>query len=229
MATERAVQLRVIVGKLQRYYGAPARPFPTDPFQQLLWENVAYLASDTTRRAAFLLLKRTVGLGPEEILSASKAELRAVTSHGILPDKFVEKLRTTARIALGEFDGNMKEVVRRPLPVAKRALRTFPGIGEPGAEKILLFSGQQALLAPDSNALRVMKRVGVAPDRKSYAASYAAARDVAEAQLGHDVKKLQAAHQLLRQHGQELCKASRPACERCPVAPQCAYARSARA
>jgi hypothetical protein len=31
------------------------------------------------------------------------------------------------------------------------------------------------------------------------------------------------AHQLLRRHGQELCRRSRPRCAACPLTAQCAY------
>jgi adenine-specific DNA glycosylase len=31
------------------------------------------------------------------------------------------------------------------------------------------------------------------------------------------------AHQLLREHGQELCRRSRPSCERCPLSDVCLY------
>ena len=64
----------------------------------------------------------------------------------------------------------------RPLAEARKILRSFPGIGEPGAEKVLLFSGRQALLAPDSNALRVLVRLGLVREEKSYARTYAASR-----------------------------------------------------
>jgi endonuclease III len=213
--------LRRAIDKLAKYYGPPPKPFPTDPFQQVLWVNVAYLADDARRGTAFRTLKRDVGLTPEKILDAPIARLRTATSFGILPNQFAEKLRESARIALDDFDGDLDAVVALALPQAKRALRRFPGIGEPGAEKILLFSGRQPLLAPDSNGLRVLRRLGVTPDRKGYAAAYTVARDITSGQLGADTPLMQRAHQLLRRHGQELCKTTAPACDRCPLASGC--------
>jgi endonuclease-3 len=52
-------------------------------------------------------------------------------------------------------------------PKAKKLLMRFPMIGEPGAEKILLFCGALAVLALESNGLRVLVRVGVAEERKT--------------------------------------------------------------
>jgi len=213
--------LRTVVRKLERQYGAPPKPFPTDPFQQVVWENVAYLADDRRRREAFNSLKGDVGVTPAAIMHAPVARLRAATSLGILADRFAGKLREAARIALDEFGGDLRTVLDLPLPKARRALRRFPGIGEPGADKILLFAGRHPLLAPDSNALRVLQRLGLAPVARSYAAAYAKARAMAAAQLGTDTSVMLRAHQLLRRHGQETCTRATPECSRCLLATTC--------
>jgi endonuclease III len=219
--------LRAAIDVLRKHYGPP-KPLPTsDPFELILWENVAYLASPARRREAFSLLKRTVGTDPEAILAAKPQALESVTARGILEETFAGKLRECAGIVLEKLDGDLAAVVRGPLDRAKRALCLFPGIGEPGAEKILLFSGREALLAPDSNGLRVLCRLGLLQEEKSYAATYAAGREVAK-DLPAKPSVLQEAHLLLQQHGQTLCKRSAPRCDSCPLAPACAHAQAAR-
>jgi len=64
----------------------------------------------------------------------------------------VSRLREIALIAMDEFDGDLKPVLKLLLAKAKQALRTFPGIGEPGAEKILMFTRSRPVLSLDSNA-----------------------------------------------------------------------------
>ncbi len=215
--------LRSALGKLAKHYGPPAAPLPSGPFELILWENVAYLADEERRAEAFALLKKRVGTTPGQILDAPTAALRAVAAHGILPERFAGKLREVAQIALDEFDGDLEAVVTGPVPKAKRALRKFPGIGEPGAEKILLFLKRHPTLAPESNALRVLMRLGIVREERSYAANYAAAQRAAAMELGDDFDVLITAHRLLRQHGQTLCRRSAPACSRCPLAPECLY------
>ena len=216
--------LRVAVKALRSHYGQP-EPLPTaDPFELVLWDNVAYLAPPARRREAFALLRSTIGTTPKAILGATRAALEQVTAKGILKSSFAVKLRECAHRALADFGGDVKAVVRRPLDEAKQALRSFPGIGEPGAEKILLFSGRHALLAPDSNALRVLVRLGLVREGSSYARTYAAAR-AAAADLSSDVRIVQEAHLLLQQHGQTLCKRNAPLCAACPLENRCAYAR----
>jgi endonuclease III len=218
------LSLRRVVGKLAKHYGPPEAPPPEGPFEWVLWENVAYLADDESRGAAFALLKKKVGMTPGKVRRASTAALRAVAAHGILPERFAGKLREAAGIALDEFDGDLDSVVAGPVSKSRKALRKFPGIGEPGAERILLFLKRLPTLAPESNALRVLARLGIIREEKSYAANYAAAQKAAAAELGDDFDVLTTAHRLLRRHGQMLCRRSAPACDRCPLRSECAFA-----
>jgi len=215
------------VAALKRHYGAPEPPPTRDPFELVLWDNVAYLASPPRRREAFELLKASVGTRPRAILAAPAAALEAVASKGILKATFAGKLRECARIADAELGGDLDAVVRLPVEKAKRALRRFPGVGEPGAEKILLFSGRPAPLAPDSNALRVLGRLGLVREERSYAKTYADARAVAKEVEGN-VRRAQEAHLLLQHHGRTLCRRSAPLCLPCPLADGCAFVRPKR-
>ena len=210
------------ITRLRKYYGSPVRPPTRDPFELILLENVAYLASPAQRREAFEELERTVGTSPAAILAATPKALESVTARGILKGTSAAKLRDCARTAVEDFDGDVESQLGDSLPAAKRALRRFPGIGEPGAEKILLFTGRQALLAPDSNGLRVLVRLGLVREHKSYSSTYAGSREAAKA-LPARPRVLQEAHLLLQQHGQTLCKRTAPLCDSCPLATGCAY------
>ena len=226
MTISRNAILKSVLVRLHEHHGVLAEP-PRDPFTLVLLENVAYLAKGDQRQEALRLLERTVGTGPASILAASDSQLQAVTAHGILGDTFANKLRECATIAIDEFGGNLDEVVDRPLPAAKKALRRFPGIGEPGAEKILLFTRRQPLLAPESNGLRVLTRLGAVREESSYAKTYATARALG-AELGLSIPDLVIAHRLLQHHGQTLCRRSQPDCPACPVRESCAFGRAER-
>jgi len=128
---------------------------------------------------------------------------------------------------LSEFDGDLEAALDAAPQGAMRNLKKFPGIGDPGAEKILLFSRRRAVLALDSNGLRVLLRLGYGTEGKSYAASYRSAQEASRPEWKSDFDWLIGAHQLLRRHGQQLCKAKHPRCEACPLRQDCAYFRSA--
>jgi endonuclease III len=109
-----------LVDKLQQHYGAPPPPPATEPLELIIWENIAYLASDNRRAEAFATLKRSIGTRAEQILAALHSALAAIGKAGILPDVSAEKLLTIARIAHEEFQSDVGSVLRKPLPQAKR-------------------------------------------------------------------------------------------------------------
>jgi endonuclease III len=209
---------------LREYHGPPAWPPTSDPFELILLENVAYLATPARRLEAFKRLRREVGTSPRALLAARRQVLKGITAAGILKAASAAKLRECARIAQEQFHGDMVAATEGSLAGAKRALRAFPGIGAPGADKILLFMGRHAQLSPDSNGLRVLVRLGLVREQRSYAHTYAGSR-LAEKALPAKVSTMQEAHLLLQQHGRTICKRSVPRCGACVLAGGCAYAR----
>jgi endonuclease III len=218
------LSLTQVVARLKKFYGAPAPPPVTDPFEQVLWENVAYLADDEKRAAAFSVLRKTVGLKPEDILKAKPEKLLAVARMGgMVPELRAQRLGQSAEIVQILLKGELNAALDESLLKAKKTLQRFPTIGEPGAEKILMFAGKYPVLGLESNGLRVLLRLGFAEEQKSYSASYRGVKNAISSQLPQDCKSLVVAHQLLRKHGQELCKRSRPLCDGCPLKDSCAY------
>jgi endonuclease III len=217
------IALPQVVEQLEAHFGKQ-KPLKLDwPWEMILWENVAYLADDEQRQEAFQTLKKRVGTDPGQILSASDEALLEVTRHGVMAEQFAEKLRKCAQIALEEFDGDLRPLLKLPLSKARKALQRFPGIGEPGAEKILVFSQTYPVLALESNGLRVLLRLGFGVEKKSYSTTYRLVQNAAEDGLDKDYSRLIEAHLLLRHHGQELCKRSKPECRKCPLAPDCEF------
>ena len=216
--------LKKIIQKLKTYHGAPGPPKTDDPFELILWENVAYLADDLRREKVFDELRDTVGLRPTDILNASMDELdRATKLGGVSPKQNAARLNECALIALNEFGGDLHTALKLPFAKAIKALKQFPGIGEPGAEKILLFTKTHPILSLDSNGLRVLLRLGFGVEKKNYSASYKSVREAIADQCGVDCNTLIEWHQLLRQHGKTICKTTKPQCDQCPVSSSCAF------
>jgi endonuclease III len=202
---------------------APAPP-SKDPLELVLWENVAYLVDDEQRARAFAALKKEIGVRPDAILKASKGALgRVAELGGIFAEQRIEKLRDIARTTVEEFGGDLRALLKKPLREARKGLKQYPGIGDPGADKILLFAGAAPLLALESNGLRALVRLGFGTEKKSYSSTYREVIRAAEPEAPKDVPGLVALHQLLRRHGQEICRRSDPECERCPLARECPY------
>ena len=211
-----------IAAALRRQHGPARVPPPRNAFEWVLWENVAYLADDATRTAAFALLKKTVGLKPADLLDADNPTLLRITKHGIVAPLFARKLRSAAELARDKFGGKVDRALSDDLATAARQLRVFPGIGEPGAEKILVAIGRARTLPLDSNGLRVLLRIGFGQTLRSYPATYRSVK--AALPTGRSsASSLLATHLLLQRHGREICKVSAPQCGRCLLRPVCAY------
>src|SRR2546428_7261915 len=192
--------LNKIVSRLLKHYGKRKAPLTTDPFELILLENVAYLVSDERRAEAFALLRETVGTKPHQILSAANNTLLRVTElGGMHPEKRAARLREIALIAMNEFGDDLSEALRLPLRKAKKALQKFPGIGEPSAEKILLFTRSYPVLGLDSNGLRVLLRLGFGVEKNNYSASYRLVQEANQDVLNVDYDWLIDAHLLLWQ------------------------------
>ncbi len=220
------LRLDGIIAALEKHYGKPRKPPVLDPLGLVLFENVAYLVDDEQREKAFAALKRNVGLTAKKIADASDEKLLAVARvGGMLPEMRVGKLRMIAQLVQYKFGGDLRPVLKLPYRQAVKALRVFPGIGQPSAEKILCFTGAYPVLGLESNGLRVLLRVGYGQESKNYSATYRSAQQALRGQLPDDCAWLTKAHLLLRQHGQALCKRSQPQCEACPLREGCRYYR----
>ena len=108
---------------------------------------------------------------------------------------------------------------------SSKLLKQLPGIGEPGADRILMIAGSVKTLAPDSNGARVLCRLGFGKDSARYDRMYRSVIQETMPELPDTPSWWLRAHQLLRQHGQSLCRRNAPRCRECPLAPRCPSAR----
>lgn len=210
------------VRQLENRYGKPARPPARGAFELVLYENIAYLADEEKRDTAFAELKTRVGTRPSDVRKAKHADLVSIAAiGGIFPELRAERIRKSAEMVRDKFNGDLEQVLAWEPAKAVKALTKFPAIGEPGAEKILLFCGVCPSLAPESNGLRVLVRLGFAEEDANYQKMYRAAQSALRDLAGDQCEPLVNAHLLFKKHGQEICKRSKPQCDECPLRRDC--------
>lgn len=221
----RMPELNKIISTLKRAYGAPKVPPAKGPFELILWENACYLLPDERRAEVFEGLRQQTGLHPKDILGGDPDKLLALaTRGGMRPQVRLFRWHEIARITMSQFEGDLDRILELPFSQAKKALKQFPNIGDPGAEKILMFCGRVEGLPLESNGLRVLVRVGYGRlHQKNYSAMYRSVREAIEAESPRNAAKVAQAHLLLRQHGKEICKDKEPQCYECPLQEMCAY------
>ena len=216
--------LTSILDRLERHYGRLRPPGPVDAYGMILYSNCGYPANDVSCPKGFDALRRLVGLEPDAILAAPEAQLTQVMRlGGIVPDVRAMRLKEIAGRVKEKFGGDLSAALRRPLPEARKALKQFPTIGDPGAEKILLFTKTAALAALPSGHVHVLHRLGFGSEKKNYAAGYRSAQEAIQLELPAEFAVLQRAYLLIQHHGREICKRTRPGCGACPVSAGCAY------
>ena len=217
------VSLKDAVAKLAPLYPV-AKPL-SDPLAILIWENIGYLIDDTRRGELFAEFGKRIGLKAQEIANAPLPILTDIAKRGGMhPQKRAERLKEIGALAITACDGDLTAKLKAlPLAKARTLLKRFPAIGDPGADRILLFAGIAPLPCLDSNGLRALVRLGLAAEGKSYAQTYKAGIEILRQDGTPDAAWLKRAYLTLREHGKALCKRSAPICEPCPLDRLCAH------
>ena len=214
------------LNQLEKFYGRQQPSFPTEPYEFLVWWYCGYPASDAACSKGWASLIREVGIEPEKLLKAKPAKLSAaLKAGGMMPELRAERLKEVARRVQDEFSGDLRSGLVGPIAKARKALKTFDSIGDPGADRILLFAGIAPIAAVPSNCAHVLDRILHSSETKNYSAAYREGQRVLAEELPERFEVRTRAYLLLKKHGQETCKRSKPRCEICPVRANCAFVK----
>jgi endonuclease-3 len=225
-ADMRQAVLRVpeILQKLESHYGKQEPVWPTDPYLFLVWWYCGYPASDAACARGWESLNRNVGVEPSQLLAASAAKLAtALKPGGMVPELRAMRLLELAARVHDEFAGDVRAALLGPMAKARRLLKTFRNIADPGADRILLFGGFAPIAAVPSNCPHVLVRIRRGWESENYGANYREAQQAIEAETPATLDARTRAYLLLKRHGQELCKSKNPRCNQCPVSTACAF------
>lgn len=213
-----------ILLQLESLYGVQEPCWPTDPYEFLVWWHCGYPASDTACAKGWEALKRDVGIQPGQLLSAGAAKLaKALKAGGMVPELRAARLIEIAARAQDEYGGDLRTGLAGPLNKVRQALKRFPNIADPGADRILLFAGIAPVPAVPSNCPHVLVRIQRGQERENYAVTYREAQEAIEAEVPKNFDARTRVYLLLKRHGQTFCKLRNPKCGQCPVNSSCAF------
>ena len=191
-----------------------ANPEPTtelaydSPFQLLIAVILSAQATDVG------VNKATRGLfaaaeGPEQMLALGLDGIRHhIRTIGLFNAKAANILKT-CQMLVTLHDGQV--------PRDRAALEALPGVGRKTANVVLNTAFGEPTIAVDTHSFRVANRTGLAPGKTPLAVEQGLLKVVPE-------EYLQNAHHWLILHGRYVCKARKPACPECAVAPWCDWA-----
>jgi endonuclease-3 len=159
-----------------------------------------------------------------KLLAAAPRQLAdALKPGGMVPELRALRLKEIARRVKDELGGDLRAALAGPLSAARKTLKKFPNIADPGADRILLFAGIAPLAAVPSNCPHVLVRVLHGQERENYNVNYREAQQASAAEVPETLDARKRAYLLLKRHGQEICKRTKPQCEKCPVNSHCAF------
>jgi endonuclease III len=213
-----------LLDKLEKFYGKQEPCWPVDPYEFLVWWHCGYPASDTACTKGWENLKASVDITPMALLKAPQQTLSsALRAGGMVPDLRALRLKEIAMRVQDEFGGDLRMGLTGAFSEVRKTLKTFPGIADPGADRILLFAGIKPIAAVPSNCTQVLPRIIHGHENENYVASYREAQQLLSIQLAETFDSRTRAYQLLKRHGQDICKRAKPKCGTCPVSLQCAF------
>jgi endonuclease-3 len=213
-----------LLNRLEVFYGEQEPCWPSEPYLFLLWWYCGYPASDASCTRGWNELAKRIGTDLSAILAASPAALAAaLRPGGMVPELRAKRMKEVAARIENEFDGDLHAALTGPITKARRILKSFPSIADPGADRILLFAGIRPVAAVPSNFTGVLARVRYGREEKNYNAGYRQAQRIIDAEIPATFDARIRAYLLLKRHSQELCKRTNPKCDACPVRVACAF------
>jgi endonuclease-3 len=102
------------------------------------------------------------------------------------------------------------------VPQTRAELEALPGVGRKTANVVLNIAFHQPTIAVDTHLFRVANRTGLAIGKTPLAVELGLERIVPEPYRLH-------AHHWLILHGRYICKANKPACNRCIISAYCRF------
>ena len=145
---------------------------------------------------------------PEAMITLSSDELgEKIKSCGFFNNKSKNILGAT-KLLLDKYRGIV--------PNTMEELIDLPGVGRKTANVVLSNAFGIPAIAVDTHVYRVSKRIGLASGKNV---------EVVEQELMKNIPKTMwsDAHHFIIWHGRQICKARKPNCEVCPIAPYCEF------
>jgi endonuclease-3 len=145
---------------------------------------------------------------PQKMLSLGEERLREyIRSVGLYPTKARNLIALSERL-IANHGGEV--------PADRAALEALPGVGRKTANVVLNVAFGEPTIAVDTHIFRVANRTGLAPGKTPFDVEMALEDRVPPAWKLH-------AHHWLILHGRYICKALKPACDRCLIADLCQW------
>ena len=218
---EEGKPLRYIIQNLERAYGVPENKWTDwDPLDMLVATVLSQATSDTNSDRTWDALKRRFPAW-EQVLRARESTLAETIRAGGLANQKARVIRDILRQVKERTGALTLEHLRdAPTEEAARFLSSLRGVGPKTVACTLLFSCGKDTFPLDTHIFRILRRVGLVPEKCTDARAHELMTRLVPA------GKFYSFHVNLIRHGRALCRPRDPLCERCPIVEYCDYGQT---
>lgn len=209
--------VRYIIQNLERAYGVPSNERTSAPLDMLIQIILSQATSDTNSDRTFAALKKRFP-NWEALARARESTIADTIRSGGLANQKAAVIKSLLRQIKEEHGTlNLDFLHKLTAEEAVRYLKQFRGLGPKTIACTLLFSCRKEVFPLDTHIFRILRRVGLIPQK----CTDARAHEIMNAVVPPG--KFYSFHVNLIRHGRTLCRPREPLCERCPIVEYCDY------
>lgn len=209
-----------IIQNLERAYGVPENRRTSDPLDMLVHVILSQATSDTNSNRTFAALKARFPTWDDALRARTSSIAATIRSGGLANQKaaVIKSLLRQLKDEHGTLDLNFLHDFSAE--EAQNYLSRFRGIGPKTVACTLLFACLKEVFPLDTHIFRVLRRVGLIPQKCSDARAHKIMNNLVPG------GKFYSFHVNLIRHGRALCRPRDPLCERCPIVEYCDYGQN---
>ena len=166
-------------------------------------------------------LKAARALSPESLRRLEMPELAGIIRPCGYYNAKALKLKSLADWLGEQYDDNLDELFASDIGSLRQQLLSIHGIGEETADSIILYAANKPIFVVDAYTRRIVGRIGLAADSRSYTAYQLLFMD----NLPADAGLFNEYHALLVCLGKNVCR-TRPLCQQCCLNDVCGFSKN---
>jgi endonuclease-3 len=217
---EKRRQVKYITQNLESTYGIPINDRPYPPLDELILTILSQSTTDINSRRAFANLKERFPTWELVRRARPSSIAAAIKSGGLANAKSIVIKNALNEIRVRRENLDLSFLQTGSLEDAREFLTSLVGVGPKTAACVLLFSCGREIFPMDTHILRIMKRVGIVPEKNSDEQAHRLMEKLIP------LKKHYSLHVNLIRHGRQICRPQNPKCEKCSLIEHCDFGQS---